>query len=84
MIETTLRATSEKLKPGACSTLRRPAQLVGAELREEALDRARGLRGVRRSPRAASRPSDSMTSVWLASSKRVRSRASRSLRISMR
>ncbi len=38
MIDTTLRATSEKLWPGGFEDLRRPAQLVGAEAREEVFD----------------------------------------------
>ena len=44
MIETTFLATSEKLWPGACKHLRRPAQLVGAEFGEESLDRGAALR----------------------------------------
>ena len=55
MIETTLRATSEKLKPGALQHARRPAQLVGAEAEKKRSIVARPP-GVRRSPRAASGP----------------------------
>ncbi len=39
MIETTLRATSEKLWPCGVQDFRRPAQLVGAVCGEVALDR---------------------------------------------
>jgi hypothetical protein len=38
MIETTLRATSEKLNPGRVQHFRRAPQLVGAEDREESFD----------------------------------------------
>ena len=51
MIDTTLRATSEKLKPGACRTRGGSAQLVGAEPREERLDRGAALRGAEIAPR---------------------------------
>ncbi len=83
MIETTLRATSEKLKPGACSTFGAPRNSSAQKTAKNRSITARPA-GVRKSPRATSRPCTSMASVWLESSKRVRSCASRSLRINIR
>ena len=83
MIDTTLAATSEKLKPGACSTFGGPRNSSALNDEKNRSIAARPS-AVRRSPRAASRPSYSTVSVWLSSSKRVRSVASRSFRISMR
>jgi hypothetical protein len=51
---------------------RRAPQLVGAELREESFDRLAAA-GHAQIAAAASRPSSRIASVWLASSKRVRS-----------
>ena len=59
MIETTLRATSEKLKPGACSTFGGPRSSSAQKSAKKRSIAARPS-GVRRSPRAASRPSASI------------------------
>src|SRR4029077_2530586 len=76
MIETTLRATSEKLKPGAYSTRGAPRSSSAQNSAKKRSIVARPS-GVCRSPRAASRPSSSIASVRSASSRRERKRASR-------
>ena len=83
MIETTFRATSEKLWPSARSTFGGPRS---SSAQNSAKNRSIAARpsGVRRSPRAASRFSERMVSVWLVSSKAVRSSARRAFRISIR
>ena len=83
MIETTLRATSEKLWPGACKTCGGPRNSPVQNCAKKRSIAARPS-AVRRSPRAASRFSYRMLSVWLASSKSVRNCASLALRISIR
>ena len=83
MIDTTFLATSEKLWPAACSTFGGPRN---SSAQYSAKNRSIAARpsGVRRSPRAASRFSERIVSVWFASSNAVRSSASRAFRISIR
>ena len=64
MIDTTFLATSEKLwSVGRCSTLGGPFRSSGMKRRKNASIASRPSL-VRRSPRAASRPSCTMLSVW--------------------
>ena len=56
MIDTTFAATSEKLKPGACSTFGGPRSSSAQNDAKNPSIAARPS-AVRRSPRAASRPS---------------------------
>ena len=67
MMETTFFATSEKLWPSPNSTLGGPRNSVGMKRRKNASIASRPSL-LRRSPRAASRPSHWIVSVWLASS----------------
>ena len=83
MIEITFRDTSEKLWPAACSTFGGPRNSSAQNSAKNVSIAARPS-GVRRSPRAASRFSERIVSVWLASSNAVRSSASRAFRISIR
>ena len=67
MIDTTFLATSEKLWPSPNSTLGGPRNSSGMKRRKKASIASRPS-FVRKSPAAASRPSQWMVSVWLASS----------------
>jgi hypothetical protein len=64
MMDTTLRATSEKLWPAAWSTFGGPRS---SSAQNAAKNRSTAARpsGVRRSPRTASRPSAVIASVWV-------------------
>ena len=67
MMETTFLATSEKLWPSPNSTLGGPRNSFGMKRRKNASIASRPSL-LRRSPRAAARPSHWIDSVWLASS----------------
>ena len=83
MIDTTFLATSEKLWPSPCSTFGGPrssSAQKSAKKRSIAARPSVGAQVAARRLAALVR----IVSVWLASSKSVRSAASRSLRISIR
>ena len=84
MIDTTLAATSEKLWPSPDSTLGGPRSSFGMKRRKKASIASRPCLGAQVAARGFAALRIGSTSVWLASSKSVRSAASRSLRISIR